>query len=115
MPPHPHHRYLSRYVRLQVQTLAMAGQTHWFIPELLKITERQVSYAIASEKVTPKDCSGRPRTLSDAQLDELETFIRSSRQTRQISYLTLATGPFEAWGILEHVIRRALQQKDYTR
>lgn len=77
-PTYPRRQYLSRDERLQVQTLALAGHTHKSIATLLKITERQVSYAIASEKVTPEHHSGRPRTLSDAQLDELETFIRSS-------------------------------------
>jgi transposase len=111
----PHHRYLSRDERLQVQTLRLAGHTHRFIANLLGITERQVSYAIASEQVTPKRRDGRPRTLTKAQIDELEAYVRSSRYTRQISYYQLANGPFKAWGVTEHVIRRALQRRGYVR
>jgi len=111
----PHHRYLSRDERLQCQTLALAGHTHKFIAGLLGVTERQVGYAIASEQVTPAHRSGRPRALTDAQIDELEDYVRSSRATRQISYLRLATDPFAHWGVSEHVIRRALERRGYTR
>jgi hypothetical protein len=89
-PPRPstppacsdHSQHLTRDQRLQVQTLRLAGHTHKFIADLLKITERQVGYAIASEQVTPKRREGRPRTLTEAQVDELEAFVRSSRRTR---------------------------------
>jgi transposase len=32
-----------------------------------------------------------------------------------MSYYQLANGPFEAWGVTEHVIRRALQRRGYAR
>ncbi|KAF2621091.1 hypothetical protein BU25DRAFT_484018, partial [Macroventuria anomochaeta] len=50
------------------------------LPTFLKITERQVRYAIASDQVTPRRRSGYPHTLTDAQVDELEAYIRSSRR-----------------------------------
>jgi transposase len=114
LPP-AHSQHLTRDQRLQVQTLRLAGHTYQYIANLLHITERQVAWAATSNQVTPKHRAGRPRTLTEAQIDELEAYIRSSRPTRQMSYRRLAFGPFEAWGVTEHVIRRALQRRGYAR
>jgi hypothetical protein len=81
-----YNQHLSRDQRLQVQTLRVAGHTYKYIADLFKITERQVAYAVTSNQVTPKRRSGRPQTLTNAQADELEAFIRSSRGMRQMSY-----------------------------
>ena len=56
----PRHRYLTRDERLQCQTLRLAGHKQEFIADLLGFTRRQVGYALASERVTPKKHKGRP-------------------------------------------------------
>ncbi|OAG04261.1 uncharacterized protein CC84DRAFT_1219462 [Paraphaeosphaeria sporulosa] len=111
----PRHRYLSRDERLQAQTLHLAGHTQTFIANLLGFSRRQVAYAIASNRVTPKKRSGRPRKLTDAQVDELEAYIKSSRTARQMSYQALTEGPFAEWEVTQYAIRTALRSRGYTR
>lgn len=114
-PPHPHTAHLTRDERLQVQTLHLAKHSVRDICELLKLTRRQVTYAITSNQVTPRRRSGRPRRLTDAQVDELIAYIRSSRASRRMTFEGLATGPFEAWGVGQYTIRNALRQRGYVR
>ena len=111
----PQRRHLSRDERLQVQTLHLARHSQAEISRLLNISRRQVAYAIASEHVTPQKRNGRPRKLTDAQINELEDYVRSSRAARQMSYLALAQGPFEAWGVSQYAIRNALRSRGYKR
>ena len=99
-PSTPHHRYLSRDERLQVQTLHMVGHSQAFISSVLGIIRRQVGYSIAAEQVTPKKRSGRPPKLTEAQVDELVHYVRQTRASRQMSYLALAVGPFQHWNVL---------------
>jgi transposase len=113
-PSTPRHRYLTRDERLQVQTLRLAGHKHSFIAHLLSITERQVSYALASERVTPTKRTGRPRKLSSTQIDELVAYVRSSPASRQMSYRRLAE-IFSEWDTTEYAIRGALRSRGYSR
>lgn len=98
-----------------MRALRLAGHSYGVIANLLGITKRQVACAITSERVTPRKRTGRPPKLSDAQIDELEAFVRSSREGRQLSYARLAEGPFLAWGVGEYTIRSALRSRGYSR
>lgn len=114
-PSTPRLSHLSRDQRIQVQTLRLAGHSIKNIANLLSFTERQVQYAAATERVTPKKHTGRRSQLSDAQVDQLEVFICSSRTSQLISYLQLATGPFTNWKVGEYIIRNALRKRGYIR
>ncbi|KAF2678938.1 hypothetical protein K458DRAFT_394349 [Lentithecium fluviatile CBS 122367] len=94
-PSTPRHRYLTRDETIEARALHRAGHSNSFIANQLNCTDRQVRYAITRDRVTPKKRAGLPPRLSDAQVNELKAYIRSSRQTRQMSYRELANGPFE--------------------
>ncbi|KAI1006730.1 hypothetical protein K3495_g1484 [Podosphaera aphanis] len=108
-------RQLTRDQRLQVLTLNTAGHTQQFIANHLNVTRRQVGYAIAHGCPTPKKSSGRRPRLSKEQIDELESFVRSSEDGKYMSYLQLANGPFGHWNVSESVIKRALKNRGCTR
>ncbi|KAF2187636.1 hypothetical protein K469DRAFT_103237 [Zopfia rhizophila CBS 207.26] len=98
-PSTPHTKHLTRDECLQVQTLHLAGHPIRSIAALLNFTQRQVQYAAASQRVTPKKRSGRPQTLTSAQIDEIE----------------LASGPFSQFHVSSYAIRHALRQRGYSR
>ncbi|KAF1828642.1 hypothetical protein BDW02DRAFT_484505, partial [Decorospora gaudefroyi] len=81
-------KQLNRDQRLMVHTLYNAGHTQKWISTHLNFTLRQVQYVL-TVPVTPKSRTGRPSLLSTEQVQELILFIRSSKATRQMSYINL--------------------------
>ena len=112
-PSTPRHRYLTRDECIQARALRRAGHTYVFIANQLNCTARQATYAVTRDQITPKKREGRPPRLSDAQVDELEAYVRSSRSSRQLSYIQLAEGPFSHWGVGQYTIRSALRRRGY--
>ena len=88
--PHPRTKHLTRDQRLQIHTLKSAGLG---LPAITKqiggVTYRQVQYA-ASQPISPKKRPSRPGKLTEAQTDELEVFVVSSKTGRLMSYLHLS-------------------------
>ncbi len=85
------------------------------IAERLEITHRQVRYAMNTTKLTPKKSSGRNPLLSSAQIDEVEAYITSSQEGRQMPYFEVANVVFPHFGVSEKVIEREMKKRGYTR
>jgi transposase len=107
--------HLTRDQSLQVQTLSRAGHDHQSIADLLKISLRHVGDAIDVERVTSKKRTGRPRQLTEDQIDELMSYVTHSREARQMTFPRLTGGPFSHWNVKEYVIRHALRSRGHVR
>ncbi|KAF2456718.1 hypothetical protein BDY21DRAFT_269409, partial [Lineolata rhizophorae] len=108
--PRRHRPNLTRDQRLQCLTLRSIGWTYEAIARHLNISQHQVQWACHTDHPTPRKRRGRPPVLSEAQVDQLEAFIRASRTNRLMSCLELAAGPFRHWNVSEYAIRNALQR-----
>ncbi|KAF2139894.1 uncharacterized protein K452DRAFT_231187 [Aplosporella prunicola CBS 121167] len=106
---------LSRDQRLQVLTLRSASMSYEQISRHLGITMRQVQNACTAGHPTPTKRKGRPRTLTDDQIDELEQFVCSSRANSILSYQKLSTGPFAHWNASADAIKNALHSRGYKK
>ncbi|KAI0994851.1 hypothetical protein K3495_g13332 [Podosphaera aphanis] len=105
---------LNRDQRIRVIVLYQAGHTNREIADLLKITINQVRNTIRSGRSSPGKSTGRPPVLTPAQEEELVTFVRSSQENRQMSYLELAMN-FHTWNVGEDAIRNALKRRGVSR
>ncbi|KAI0999250.1 hypothetical protein K3495_g8947 [Podosphaera aphanis] len=74
-----------------------------------------ICYTSENADLSPKNSTGRPPVLSNSQVDEIETFVFSSPENRQMSYLRLANFVFRHFGVSEKVIRREMKKRGYTR
>ena len=96
-------------------TLAESGKTRQEIAQQPRLDPRQVSKTIKRGHTMPPKPSGRPQFLTSDQVDELEEFVCSCRESHQMTYLELAMGPFKEWGVSEQVIRNNLIKRGYSR
>lgn len=108
-------KHLNRDKRLQVKTLREINHmTYREIAAALQITERQVRTAVKAPLDPPKR-PNRPIKLTDKQIEELISFISSSREARRMPWneLPWALG----WGgsVCEYAITRALSTAGYSR
>ncbi|KAI0999002.1 hypothetical protein K3495_g9194 [Podosphaera aphanis] len=106
---------LTRDQRVQVSTLANEGYSRREISQILVIRYRQVCYTLENADLSPKNSTGRTPVLSKSQVDEIESFVCSSPENRQMSYLQLANFVFRHFGVSEKVIRREMKKRGYTR
>ncbi|KAI1003685.1 hypothetical protein K3495_g4523 [Podosphaera aphanis] len=85
------------------------------IAERLEITHIQVRFALNTTKLTPKKSSGRNPLLSSPKIDEVEAYITSSQEGRQMLYFEVANFVFLHFGVSEKLIEREMKKRGYTR
>ncbi|KAI0999855.1 hypothetical protein K3495_g8343 [Podosphaera aphanis] len=66
-------------------------------------------------KLTPKKSSGRNPLLSSPKIDEVEAYITSSQEGRQMLYFEVANVVFPHFGVSEKVFEREIKKRGYTR
>jgi transposase len=103
---------LSRDKRRNIRLLRDIGWSYQRIAAHENVTIRQVQTACSGPD-TPKKRSGRPTTLTAAQIEELEEFVTASASGRRASYAELAS--IMGWGCSKDVIKRALISLGYHR
>ncbi|KAF4416009.1 hypothetical protein FACUT_12931 [Fusarium acutatum] len=108
-PPAESTHYLGHDCRLQDRIPGDAGYACTEIASQLKITKRQAQWAIRAPSATPRRRSGRPSLPIVAQVDELITFVCSSKAARRMSYQRLpqALGWSCSWYAIRHALGRA--------
>ena len=80
------------------------------------VTERAVQYTCNTQIATPKKKSGRPAKLSSTEIDELETYVKSSKAARRMSYKDLTKtlyGDRPEIGV--EAVKYALKKRGYSR
>ncbi|KAI0992446.1 hypothetical protein K3495_g15739 [Podosphaera aphanis] len=106
---------LTKEQRIEVRTLAREGYSYQKIARRLQVTYHQAHYAANAVHLSPKNSSGRPLVLSSEQVDEIEAFVISSPEHRQLTYFELAYAHFSHFGVSEKVIQRAMSRRGYAR
>ena len=81
----------------------------------LGLTLRHVGYAIAANNISPRKAKGRQPILSPQQVDEIETFVCLSFDNRRMTWVELATGLFQSFGVSEFVVRSEMKKRGYSR
>ena len=95
-------------------TLHHAGHKRNEISSMLSLSYRQVSYIVTRGTLAPVPRRKGKRKLTQAQVDELEAFVRLSRKNRQMSYLELVY-EFRFWNAGVYAITSALKDRGYYR
>ena len=95
-------------------TLHHAGHKRNEISSMLSLSYRQVSYIVTRGTLAPVPRRKGKRKLTQAQVDELEAFVRLSRKNRQMSYLELVY-EFRFWKAGVYAITSALKDRGYYR
>ena len=109
--PKPKRQQLTRDTRRDILLMRSLHRTYAEIAEHLKISESAVEYTCQQHKATPIKRRGRPSTLSSERVDEIEVYLRTSKQTRRLPYTELG----RIFEVHADTIKRALRKRGYAR
>ncbi|KAI0992469.1 hypothetical protein K3495_g15716 [Podosphaera aphanis] len=102
-------------IEVRTGTLAREGYSYLKIARRLQVTYHQARYAANVVHLSPKKISGRPLVLSSEQVDEIEAFVISSPEHRQLTYFELAYVHFSHFGVIEKLTQQAMSRRGYAR
>ena len=112
VPSTPKRKRLTRDQRRDILLLRKLNKTYSEIASILSVTEFAVQYTCNLQKATPKKTGRGPKgKLSEQQIDELESFVRQSKDTRRMTYKELG----QVFDIGPDCVRRALKKRGYSR
>ena len=104
---------LDRDDRIRVLTLRDGGLTYQQIANQLHITYRQVQYTCESQKPTPRKAKGQPPKLSESDVDNIITWISTSKHNRRMPFYKVVKELDLPVGA--SALARALKNRGYTR
>lgn len=108
-------KHLTRDDRARIRTLYQdAGLRPTRIVETTGFTLAQVKRAVRASSPTPSPRQGRPQLMTNDEVDELVTYVMTSKSIRQMTYLELSLRLFNARYSFS-VIRRVLYQQGFQR
>ncbi|KAI0999100.1 hypothetical protein K3495_g9095 [Podosphaera aphanis] len=87
---HSRAKKLTKEQRVEMKTLAQEGYSYQKIARRLQVTYHQARYTANAVYFSPENSTGRPLVLSSKQVDEIEAFVKSSPEHRQLTYFELA-------------------------
>ncbi|EER26590.1 hypothetical protein CPC735_007630 [Coccidioides posadasii C735 delta SOWgp] len=109
----PHRHCLTRDQRRDILLMRSLGHTYHQICKHLNVPFGAVQYTCQKRSASPKRRPGRARRLTDEKLDEIETFITSSIQNRQMTYQEVVNAL--GLDVKEDTLTQALRKRGLVR
>ncbi|KAF4975571.1 hypothetical protein FZEAL_7660 [Fusarium zealandicum] len=104
---------ITRDQRIQIRTLRDANWTYQRIATHLKVTHRQVQYAVSARSTSPLPRSGRPAGLTPDQIQQLVEYVISSKEGRRMIFGKIPDKM--GWDCSEYTVRYALRRAGFKK
>ena len=115
-PSTPRRKRLTRDQRVEILLMRRLKYKYSEIAKFLEVSERSVEYTCTAQKATPQHHkAGRPPKLQKDEVDRLEEFVISSKETRRMSYAQILDTLFPENDVGIESIKNALRERGYRR